>query len=1027
MYKEMDSKELLELFNKYASSNNYKERVEASKIVSYLGEIDIKNILQKIIYLNNDQNIAVSLSLLNSLKLVFSKYPNITKYLLVYIYINAQFSNNIIKEVSEQIIESLDPKIIDNIVVKNTSNLYSKNGLEAMRSLLSLGFISLSSPEYLKNSLLELSMISINSKYKLLKVVSQGIIDGFENIDRSILKDLKFLLEDLNCEYTVLDVNSFNNLAVFSLKNKINKEDAIKLLNNLKSPDKKIRFISAITLKENSKILVEILNNDIELSKYYCLEIIKNIEELSKEDIYDAVLLSSYSKIISIFNVDTSKASKIIKNNIITSLTFKNYITSYYCLESLYFFSLMGKNELNLRIKEVMNSKDVKALMKYNSICYYTTINVLCSIGEYDNFKVELNPYFNEELIKDFLNLDEGIRYSQFKDFEKYLKSKDWFERYNYGIKIGNLLYVIPKNTNFTYNVIKKLLNDKSYLVRTVGIWALLIILDRRSDISKKIILEILPNFDDFHFEVRILYSIFYNKLIKKYPEILENYELQNKLKKELITKYITDKFQTVRKISKNTLEKFPDSKYLLDYEKNSIDERYQILKKAVSEQGMTKPAILRLKLKLRHFISENDEENILKLLEFLKSNTVNEDYFYIFSDLKKIENKYPLAREIIDLMRNNFEKVPEIREKAIYSDLKELMIPRRIYRLKEVLSYISEGFTLNSKIMKVVNEFLIYPQADDKITELSMEILMHVKNSSAVRILAEKKELIEYLKSKKDELPKKIDVKTQNWKEIYSSLNYLITQDYRTDTYVKVNFSDFLRFNPLETKNSLIIGISMLYIMNSNLKEGDFELLDEINKNKFEVLKVISEMIYSEKDYPLLSHDAKRFLRTIMNTNQSWFTETILLSGEKEFYLPLISKLLDSKDISIQIQVLELLKEIIKLDFDCSSNLEIREKVLGLIKDDEKWIVFKKALEVLYICKLEENPKLLEEVGTKLIDYLKTAHDDSKLFLIKFFKIKGIGKISDELFEKLMMYKDSSNPYVSSELNELFEKRKGK
>jgi hypothetical protein len=214
---------------------------------------------------------------------------------------------------------------------------------------------------------------------------------------------------------------------------------------------------------------------------------------------------------------------------------------------------------------------------------------------------------------------------------------------------------------------------------------------------------------------------------------------------------------------------------------------------------------------------------------------------------------------------------------------------------------------------------------------------------------------------------------------------------------------------------------------MNSNLKEGDFELLDEINKNKFEVLKVISEMIYSEKDYPLLSHDAKRFLRTIMNTNQSWFTETILLSGEKEFYLPLISKLLDSKDISIQIQVLELLKEIIKLDFDCSSNLEIREKVLGLIKDDEKWIVFKKALEVLYICKLEENPKLLEEVGTKLIDYLKTAHDDSKLFLIKFFKIKGIGKISDELFEKLMMYKDSSNPYVSSELNELFEKRKGK
>ena len=85
------------------------------------------------------------------------------------------------------------------------------------------------------------------------------------------------------------------------------------------------------------------------------------------------------------------------------------------------------------------------------------------------------------------------------------------------------------------------------------------------------------------------------------------------------------------------------------------------------------------------------------------------------------------------------------------------------------------------------------YAQAENKITEKAIKILEIVKSPGTGRVVREKKELDEYIKNRKESPSKSVNVKTQTWKEIYSSLNYLITQDYRITSY-NVCYTKLLR-----------------------------------------------------------------------------------------------------------------------------------------------------------------------------------------------------------------------------------------
>jgi len=241
----------------------------------------------------------------------------------------------------------------------------------------------------------------------------------------------------------------------------------------------------------------------------------------------------------------------------------------------------------------------------------------------------------------------------------------------------------------------------------------------------------------------------------------------------------------------------------------------------------------------------------------------------------------------------------------------------------------------------------------------------------------------------------------------------------------VDLEFLDFMKFSILNSeRNSLIITIILLDIFKANLKSGDTNLMYELGKYKKSVLNNIFKIIFNEK-YPLLAYKGLECLKVIITKKTSWFEESVLNAENFEEYLPLISKLLDENEPQIQVEALETLASMVKLNVKCTEHPEISKKVLELISDDKKWIIFKKALEVIYSCNFEDNLEMLEKVSNQIIEYLKTSNDDSKLFLIKFFKIKGIDKIPDYLFDELKTFETSSNPYVSSEIAELIKKRK--
>ncbi|MBA2852138.1 hypothetical protein HNP89_000075 [Methanococcus maripaludis] len=1024
MYQNTDKNDLAALFDKYIESENYKDKTEAAKILGLLDEQALDERMQKIAILNSDPNIAVLLNLLSSIKVILLKYPKKAEKLLIHVYINTEFSNHLVKEFSRQIIDSINPKVIDNLVVHHNSKLYSKNNFEVAQALLVLGFVSMHSPRYLKNSLPELSMISLYSRSELLRILSQAILDEFENIPKSIIKDLKFLIEspDINENSINAENDLLKKLVILNLKNEINNDELSFILKYVDDEDYKIALLSAITIKKHQKLLKTLIHSKNELDVHSLIS--GKLYDSDEITAINAMLAFSYLTIGMNLEMDTKKCLKLIENPVKEYLTHENYLICFYGFEMMNSFVLLNNNELNLSIEKILENKDLGKLFGKNNLNYYSGTRLLVNLGRYDLLSPEKNMYFDEDLMIEYGELPKNRAIEQFKNLEKEFKNEDWLYRFEIGKKIGNLLYAFPSEINYKQELIQAILTDRVYLVRSIGAWILQIILERGFKIPEKLIIESIACLDDPNMEIRQDCAIFYNKLIKKYPEILKNSEISSKLQGALATKYFTDHFTVIRTICEDTLKMIPESKELIGYESKNLEEKFKTLEKALDHPELNKSVVIRLKVKLKSYIRSNDSENIIKILEFIEKQDLTEEYFDVFHELFKLKKDFEIANELLKRLKNKFSKVPKSREAIIYGNLNEMIISRRITAVNEIFEYILEDYVISERITRKIKEFVIYPQANPKITELSLKILEKINTEESKKIFKEKQELENYILENNFE-SEVVDVKNQTWQEIYFSLKYLLTQDYKTLNYVDLEFSDFMKFSILNSeKNSLIITIILMDIVMANLKSGNNTLMYELGKYKKSVLDNIFKIIFNEK-YPLLAYKGIECLKVIITKKTSWFEESVLNAENFEEYLPLISKLLDENEPQIQVEALETLAGMVKLNVKCTEHPEISKKVLGLINDDKKWIIFKKALEVIYSCNFEDNTEMLEKVSKQIIEYLKTSNDDSKLFLIKFFKIKGIDKIPDYLFDELKTFEKSSNPYVSSEIAELTQKRK--
>ena len=97
-------------------------------------------------------------------------------------------------------------------------------------------------------------------------------------------------------------------------------------------------------------------------------------------------------------------------------------------------------------------------------------------------------------------------------------------------------------------------------------------------------------------------------------------------------------------------------------------------------------------------------------------------------------------------------------------------------------------------------------------------------------------------------------------------------------------------------------------------------------------------------------------------------------------------------------------------------------EKLLDSL-NDSNWANFKKIINVLTNYDMED-PKILNYVSEILIKKIENSNDDSKLSLLRFFKIKNITNLDESLYNRLLALEKSENFYIKEDIEKIKSNR---
>lgn len=1037
MYKNMSEDELIELFRRYLVSENWKHRVEAAKMISYIKNGQkIHEISDDILKLSEDNNLAVKLNLLTSLKTIITKYPVVTIDLLILIYLECHSTNRSISEFAKRIIDSLNPEIINRCVIDLTNKLYSRDPFERAHGLIGLASISLFTPDYLKNSLPEIVMISMKDEYELLELIAIEILEEFKNINAQVLRKLYSLVKRPS-ESNISDIFNTKNAEEMSksvvflyFKKSIKKEEIIELIKNIDHGDKLIKVMSILTIGRHCDILKEIYSESPEIVIELMDKVIKNLESdgwsLRAASIF--LFKNFILELGPLIHIDRKYVKKLFDS--ITKNLNDNYIARAYALKVLYNIYISNQ-EFKNEVKNIVNRIDLAKIIREHHLCYYKGMPLILELKRYECLSPVHHPYLRKNVMEYFQNLDIFEHSKILRAANALIMSNDWLNRYKGAKELGNSLYSLPSYIKSNYELIKKLIKDSVYLVRNVGVWILRIIVHRGYKPPKNIIINTAHYCDDWYWEIRLEYGLLYYDLLKKYPEILEDKEIREKLLSVIATKYLTDRKSTIRKICKELLEYFPESKDLQSYFDEGIFERFEILENAIKNPILRKAAFIRLKKLLRKAINKNDTEKIENILNFLERNMYLEDVpylksFYILEELIILKEKNnELAKKLVQSIKEKYPKLPKVKEKVLKIALNELIVVMRIYGLRELLSYIKEGFIVSDEIIDIVKELAIYTTVNQRILDLSLKILEKVDDIESRAILKEKKELEEYLKNRSSDIKETDDINDPDWKNVYYSITYLSSKDLLDfNINPETRATDLAKF--LESKQHIILNIVMMDIIIDKINHEDKHILKIIDEKRRFVFNTLLKLILFN-EYHLMSTKALKLLMTIMIKREHWLIKSIIDGPDDIDYLPLIKKLFDYGNIYIQMETLDALQYLLK-NREYKMDLDLAEKILGLIKKDERWIILRKVMGLLYECSHTCSVEVINKVAEGIITYLKnsTLDDDSKLYLIRYFKKDDIiQKVDKIILEELVELKNHENPYIKYEINNMLQKIK--
>ncbi|MBA2861653.1 hypothetical protein [Methanococcus maripaludis] len=1019
MYAEMSKEELLKRFDGYVISKDVKEKTEATKILGYLGIKEIKSRMDEILKLTLENDISIRLNVITAFSNILNKFPEVFSEFLSCIYFTTEFSNNILSEHAKHAIKAFEPDVIERHVEHFKNGIYSKNTEERIKGIVGLSLISRFSPEFLDKALSEIVMVSTYDKSELVQLIALGTLDDFSQLDRNLLRYSHLVFNKKMDTKPVSSVNTNDeiskSLTDLAISEELGENTIIELLKYLSNENDFYSLLAAISLKNN---ISEVKNafskyplifND-QISKFYKKHL-NNIQELvSCHLILDmCCILDMEPK-----NVDFEKIFYYLKKNI----SGKEHLSKAYSLKILYSLFKMKKLDLDEKIDETFDNYPFENILKEHPLCYHFGMPLL--IEKYNTLpKVDKNPYLISSLDLKMRYMGPAERYQYLKSTEKNFENEYWLERYESAKKIGTVLYFDEAKDFINFDLLNQILHDEVYLVRNIGIWMLRILSKYDVKIPEKIILEAIHNLKSPYWELRLEYYLFFNELLEKNSEILKNFNIASKLKFSLGNLHVTEEHSPSKAIIKDILNKILDN---LENRSENFQNELKIVDYPESylENPVSSAAFLeKLKIMLDSYILKNDEKNISKVLKFLETYESKVDSSYLIEELVKLKKDYESADHLLNNLKNRYKLIPKSLEIQISNSLNNPIIEHKIDGLEEILVYLKEGFELSEEMSMKIKEILIMYR-DEKLTKSCLNILNLQSDLESRRIVLEKEEFDTYLNDLKG-IKGLSDEKIKNIspEELYVKLNHILHKKSDYD-YESINFNDILYFLSDYSKIPSVILITIiLKILKNVIHDPNSDFLNKIDVENSELLDDLYYLTLST-DYSIISKNALLLTVEIVKNKPEWLSKNIAGNSKNRDWIIFLNLFLDYPDDKVVGETLDALDYHAKNSKYYAFSKEFLEKLIVLL-DTSSWTNFKKIVKVLSDYSMDK--ELLNTISKLLIEKIEKSNDDSRLVLLRFFKIQDVSKIDENLINKLFELKKSENYDIKRDIEEIESK----
>ncbi|BAP62003.1 hypothetical protein MMKA1_18860 [Methanococcus maripaludis KA1] len=505
---------------------------------------------------------------------------------------------------------------------------------------------------------------------------------------------------------------------------------------------------------------------------------------------------------------------------------------------------------------------------------------------------------------------------------------------------------------------------------------------------------------------------------LEKRPELLTEFNTASKIKSVLGSHYVNENYPPFKIAIKSILDKI--LKNLENTPKKFQDELSgELYSEQLFENPVTSAAFLeKLKINLDSYILKNDEKNILKVLTFLKTHESKVDCSYLLEELVKLKDNYPDANYFLNNIKNRYKLIPKPLEIRILNSLNNPIPEYKKDGLEEIITYLNEGFKINNGIGLKIKEILVMYR-DEKLTDLCINILNLQNDIESKRLIFEKREFDTHLNDLK-EIKEKSDenIKQMSTEELYVKLSSQLHKTSEYD-YQSINFNDILYFlSDYSKRPSVILTTMILKILKNVITDPNSNILNSPDIDNPKVLENLYYLIYST-DYEILSKNAIILTVEIVKNKPEWLLRNITnVSENKSKNWPLfLNSLLDYPDDKVLGETINAFNYYAKNSNSFDLSAEFLEKLVNRL-DTSNWENFKKIVKVLGNYEMDE--KMLNRFSKLLLEKIENSNDDSKLILLRFFKIQDISRLNSNLVAQLLNLKNSKNYDIKRDIEEI-------